>query len=417
MARAAQRPIPQEERFTEKEFYLEEFRGHSLLIAVRGGDLLRVPATEALARVIRPLIGNDTRLLLLVSAGEAAEATRLVRSLQRRLGPTLFREETLALFPALRSRQARANAFAVVEPEPEEPGLATLTKIWNVIRGAPVLVAAVPFPHPRLAGYAQHLAGRLRVHKLVLVEPEGGVCDGAGRQISFMDVAMLEALLAAGEAESTGVAHRRATLEAVKGALRAGVAAVNLCSLGGLERELFTYEGSGTLFTLEDYCRVAPLGIDDFEEVERLIERGQREGFLKTRSVEEIAQIVLCGYGATIGSHHLAGICALHTEPYRRERAGEVVSLYTITRFKGEFVGRKLLASVEAEARQRQLAYLFAVTTEVRAQSFFQRCGFAHVSPADVPAAKWAHYDSGRMQQVAVYRMDLVPAPARRLRP
>ena len=44
--------------------------------------------------------------------------------------------------------------------------------------------------------------------------------------------------------------------------------------------------------TRADYCTVQRLGIDDFEEVERLIERGQREGLLKLRTSEEIAGIL-----------------------------------------------------------------------------------------------------------------------------
>ena len=77
---------------------------------------------------------------------------------------------------------------------------------------------------------------------------------------------------------------------------------VALCPLCGLARELFTYEGCGTLFTLTDYCRVERLGIDDFYEVEKLIQRGEREGYLKTRTLHEIGQLLLHGYGARLGA-------------------------------------------------------------------------------------------------------------------
>ena len=63
--------------------------------------------------------------------------------------------------------------------------------------------------------------------------------------------------------------------------------------------------------------------------------------------------MLINGYGATIGTHHLAGICALVTEPYVDEHAGEIVGLYTITRFKGEGVGGRLVARVLDDARQR----------------------------------------------------------------
>ena len=130
----------------------------------------------------------------------------------------------------------------------------------------------------------------------------------------------------------------------------------------GLERELYTYEGSGTLFTLEDYCRVERVGIDDFREVESLLERGQREGFLKIRSRQEIGQILFTGFGATIGSCDLAGVGSLLCEPFLEDNVGEIVALYTINRFAGEGVGAKLLARLLEEARARGLASVFACT-------------------------------------------------------
>jgi amino-acid N-acetyltransferase len=256
-----------------------------------------------------------------------------------------------------------------------------------------------------MADYAARLAARLKVHKLVLVDREGGV--GKPERFSFMDESMLATLLGAGEAEWVGVAERRPLIEVIRDGLLRGIPSINLCPLEGLAHELYTYEGSGTLFTLEDYCRVEPLGIDDFREVELLLERGQREGFLKLRSAEEIAEILFTGYGATIGSGHLAGVGSLLCEPYGAERMGEVVALYTINRFKGEGVGGKLLGRILQDARDRRLAGVFACTSEERAGQFFLRNGFRVVTPAEVPAAKWREYDPERRSLVTVLRLDL----------
>jgi amino-acid N-acetyltransferase len=116
------------------------------------------------------------------------------------------------------------------------------------------------------------------------------------------------------------------------------------------------------------------------------------------------------GYGATIGAHHLSGICALMTDAYTRARAGELVGLYTMTRFKGEGVGARLVTRVLTDARTAGLAYVFACTTEERAQVFFERQGFRRVGPDEVPAAKWDAYDPQRKAQLAVFRFDLPPA-------
>ncbi len=154
-------------------------------------------------------------------------------------------------------------------------------------------------------------------------------------------------------ARRSGRDWRRGAIRSTRSAPRCAPASVrSICARSiGLARELYTYEGSGTLFTLEDYCRIERLGIDDFEEVERLIARGQREGYLKPRSPIEVARILLNGFGAEIGSHHFAGVCGLETAAFAPDRVGEIVGLYTITRFKGEGVGGRLLERVARGGR------------------------------------------------------------------
>ena len=48
-------------------------------------------------------------------------------------------------------------------------------------------------------------------------------------------------------------------------------------------------------------------------------------------------------YGAIICNRHLAGVAGLLTAPYAEDRVGEIVGLYTITRFKGEGIGDRLI--------------------------------------------------------------------------
>jgi N-acetylglutamate synthase-like GNAT family acetyltransferase len=411
MASPAQRSVPVVEAFDEKQFYLDEFRGRTLLFAIPAEDLAREADYERLAAVIRALLTNDSRVLMVVSCPDESGGEQLLRRLQRRLGRLIFRDDTLPLFP---QRGARASAFSQLSPDAfATPAGATavLTNVWAALRRGPLCVGIVAgATHTAATVFAQQLGSRLRVHKLILIEPEGGVTSNDGKPLSFMDETLLETLLATGQAEWAGLGARRATFDAIRGALLGGVTAVNLCSLGGVARELFTYEGSGTLFTLQDYCTVQRLGVDDYEEVERLIERGQREGLLKLRTTDEVADMLVHAYGATIGAHHLAGICALTTEAYVAEHAGELVGLYTITRFKGEGVAARLVARVLGDARDAGLAYVFACTTEARAQGFFERQGFRRVSPEDIPVAKWRAYDPQRKAAVAVFRFDLQSA-------
>lgn len=406
MATAVQRPAPNVEAFDEKQFYLDEFRGKTLLFSVPADELRREDDYIQLAAVARELLPNDTRVIVLVGSADPAACEQVQRRLQRRLGSLIFHEDNQSLFA---QRGARAAAFVELSSDVHAVTSGVVATIWLTLRRGPLFVGVVPGVEASgLTQLAQAVATRLRLHKLVLVDAAGGVAGNDGKPLSFMDETMLETLLGIGQAEWAGLGSRRPMLDAARKALLGGVASVNLTTLEGLARELFTYTGSGTLCTLADYCRVQRLGIDDYEEVERLIERGQREGVLKTRSPEEVARLLVNGYGATIGMHHLAGICALETEPYASERVGEIVGLYTITRFKGEGVGSKLVAQVLADARSAELEYVFACTTEERAEAFFEREGFRRVTPESVPPVKWIGYEPGRRARVAVLRRDVV---------
>lgn len=388
----------------EKDFYLDEFRAHTLCFAVTLAECEQANGFEMLGTVVRDLIANDTRVILLLGV-DGMPARPCIPRLRRRLGAHVLADQAAARFPLIRGRRSLAPSFLDDGAARDVEGPRSLEAFWRVLRRVPLAIALADAA--TLVETAQRLSVRLRVHKLVIVEPAGGIATPQGAQLSFIDDAMLTAVLRAGEAEWTGVQERRDTLRSIQAALRGGVRAVNLCKLDGLARELFSYEGSGTLFTLEDYCQIDRLGIDDFEAVERLLERGQREGFLKRRSQDEMARILLNGYGASIGARHLAGVCALETEPYANERAGEIVALYTITRFKGEGVGARLLERVLTDARAAGLSYVFACTVDPRAQAFFERRGFRPVSRTDVPAAKWFGYDQARLGQVKVLRRDL----------
>jgi amino-acid N-acetyltransferase len=172
---------------------------------------------------------------------------------------------------------------------------------------------------------------------------------------------------------------------------------------------LFTYEGCGTLFTRGEYCQVEKLGIDDFHEVEKLLQRAEQEGYLKPRTPQETARLLLYGYGARLGpaSMEPAGFCALL--PYADDQAAEIVGLVTITRYQGEGVGGRLVEAMIQEGTRQGLTYVFACTTQEGAQRLFTRHGFQCVPPDAVAAAKWQGYDPARQQQVAVYRRDLTP--------
>ena len=371
--------------FTEKTFYLEEFYGKSLLFALvpPAGD--RLAELDSLVRTFRELRRNQTRCIVVSSA-------RALPRLMRRLGRLAPRGEPPVFNPAigLRSR-----------PYPPD---SAITEIWHGLRAGSIVVAGADTTDPvDLVVFAQELGSRLGVFKLLLLDRSGGLSDADGERHSFVEIHRLRRAL---QNERSKV--RRAIVRAAGRAIKDGVPSVNLTSPRQVYEELFSFLGTGTLFTETGYGRVRQVSIDDFEEVEALIIRGQNEGFLLSRTEDEIARLLPSCYGYRIADEHLAGIVSLLTEPYRKERAGEITALYTLTRFHGEGVANELVTEVLSEARERRLRYVFACTSEDRAARFFARLKFLRVTPQEVAPSKWRGYDPARVARLSIFRNDLV---------
>ena len=382
-------PVPAEE-FGEKEFYLDEFHSHTLCFAVTLRDCERPGGFESLGRVVRELIANETRVIVLLGVPERgrdlhAELVRVRRRLQR----LVLTEETARRFPAVRGRRSASESFVDLSRDRvgEDDLAVSLTVSWLTLRRQPMLVGLVE--EARLVDLAQRLAGRLRVHKLVLVEAEGGMYLRGGRAalVHGRGDAHRRAAAGPGGMGWPGGAARHARRRA-RGPARRRPRGQPLHARGPGAASSTRTRARARCSRCEDYCRIERLGIDDFEEVERLIARGQREGYLKPRTPAEVARVLINGFGAEIGSHHFAGVCGLEIEAYRGERVGEIVGLYTITRFKGEGVGGRLVARALDEARSARAALRLRVHDRRARAGVLRAPGVRGVSPDDVPAGE-----------------------------
>ncbi|MGA7870255.1 MAG: GNAT family N-acetyltransferase [Candidatus Binatus sp.] len=370
--------------FTEKTFYLEEFYGKSLLFALIPPAGQRISDLDSLLLTLRELRRNQTRCVVIVSPSALPK-------LMRRLGRLAPKEPPPVFNPSdgLRSR-----------PYPPDSAVA---EIWARLRAGSIVVASMSRDDADdLIVFARELASRLRVFKLLMLDRRGGLIDKDGNRLSFVEERRIGRTMRYVRSPA-----RKAIVRAARDALEDGVGSVNLVAPGDVYEELFSFIGAGTLFTEMQYGFVRPVSIDDFEEVEALIVRGQNEGFLLHRSPEQIAQILPSCFGYRIGDEHLAGICSLLTEPYRRDRAGEITAMYTLTRFQGEGVAAVLVREILKEARARRLKYVFACTSEERVGGFFSRLGFKRAGPREVPAAKWRGYDSSRIKSLSIFRANL----------
>ncbi len=353
------RPRPVEP-FSEKGFYLDEFHGRTLGVAAEAREL-REPAR--LVDVLAELAANDTRAVLI--SNESGILRRLT------------------------------GAAPVAAGDPRLPAA-----VWRTFARGPwagVVVAA----REGFAAAGLGVAERLGLSKVIWIDAEGGLRRPDGTRDSFVDGDELRQIVRTGPAGEG--AARIGLLREIERALAAGVAAVNLSTLEGLADELFTYAGSGTLFSRQRYVEVRPLGLDDYDPAADLIARGVAEGYLAPRPPEDVEAVLVNGFGAFIEGVHLAGIGALLAQG----ECGELASLYTLTRYLGGGIGGHLIRFAVERAAQASLRFVFACTTSERVVAFFLSQGFREVRASQIPAAKWDGYDPERRERVRCLKRDL----------
>lgn len=356
--------------FSERDFYLGEFRGRTLAIALSGEPPIAGEDRRVVERVLADLAANETGVILLGA------------------DPALLCE--LSGAPVLEARGPR-----------------WVGAVWRQLQKHSS-IGLLGSPDEGLPALCSRVALELQLAKLVWLGSRGVLWLPGGRRRSLVDLAGLD--LRAREAERDGVAnHGEAVgrlLREIEKMISGGVSSVSACLPGALCDELFTYAGSGTFYSPEGYTEVRPLALDEFDAAENLIQHGVEEDYLLRRSEQEVEVCLTHGFGAFIEGRYLAGICALL--PHPEEGAGEVASLYALTRFLGEGVGVHLLRFAVERAQAQGLRYVFACTTSQRVEAFFRRSGFRSASTAELPAGKWKRYSADRLEGLRCLRRDLV---------
>ena len=353
--------------FSEREFYLAEFRRRTIGIAWPEAEPF---IREPLAEVVALLVANGSRVVIMSSQEEVVEigsASPAVDLGEANFAPHLW-------------RRLRARGHA---------GLSLSGGSFE----ADCLKATLA----------------LRLAKVVWIQSKPPVerVNADGR-VSVVDLAHLGRLLEGRGAESEPVLRIRPgqekLLSAIHGMIDGGIPSVNVCAAEQLSEELFTYAGAGMFFTRDRYADVRPLSIEDYDPASDLIARGEADGYLVPRDSVLRDAVLAHGLGVFIEGRYLAGIGAIL--PHPSENAGEIASLFALTRYVGEGVGSQIVRYAMDRARNDGLAYLFSCTTSDRVEAFFLRHGFRRVSPDDVPKKKWDSYDPERRARVRCLRFD-----------
>jgi amino-acid N-acetyltransferase len=346
--------------FTERGFYLSEFRGRTLGFVLPPGEDADVAPLRA---VFEALQKNATRIVLM-AAGD---------------GP------------------ASGFEMPVLEAADESEWPA---RVWRRL-GSDGAVG-LSLGGGAFESAVKSATLRLGLSKLVWLRSSGGLCTPDGAPISFIDRRELRRHR---QAETGRAPGETALLAEIESMLEGGVPAVNLCSPAGLDDELFTYSGSGTLFTRERYVEVRALSVDDYDAASDLIARGVAEGYLVERDQAGLDRVLSGGIGVFIEGRDLAGVGSLL--PHSDASAAEIASLYTVTRYLGEGIGHQIVAFAVRRAREAGYGYVFACTTSEPVAVFFERSGFVRVDGDAIPEAKWRGYPAERRARLICMRIDL----------
>ena len=353
--------------FSERDFYLAEFRGRTLAIAFPQKPALDDASRAVVEEVLRELAANGTPVIL--------------------VGDDQALIEGLAAGPVVDAR-----------------GPTWVGGVWRVLQQHPSVGVATP-PGEGLAGVCARIATELKLAKLIWLGSEGVLWLSDQRRRSLVDLEAID--LCANQAEAQGIGGKDVAelLREIKKMLAGGVASVSACLPIGLADELFTYAGSGTFYSPAGHTEVRSLALDEFDAAENLIMRGVEEGYLLERSGFELERVLTHGFGAFVEGRYLAGIAALL--PHVDSEAGEISSLYALTRFLGEGVGGQLVEFAARRASAAGMQYVFACTTSERVEAFFLRAGFRLVARDEIPESKWSDYSQDRLDAVRCLKRDL----------
>lgn len=179
-----------------------------------------------------------------------------------------------------------------------------------------------------------------------------------------------------------------------------GVARVHLVGRAdpaALLRELFTRDGAGTLLTGEPYERLRAAQSSDIPGIQRLLEPMERAGILIPRSAEDL-ELTIDRFQVTEIDGTIIACASLVAFP--EAAAGELACVAVHPAYRAQGRGDRLLAHIEALARERGLERLFVLTTQTA--HWFRERGFLPGEVDDLPPERRRRYHNGRNSQVYV---------------
>ncbi|MEO1963221.1 MAG: amino-acid N-acetyltransferase, partial [Cycloclasticus sp.] len=169
---------------------------------------------------------------------------------------------------------------------------------------------------------------------------------------------------------------------------------------GGLQLELFTREGAGTLISTQPFEDARPATIDDIHGILDLIRPLEAHGLLTYRPAETIEMDIEKFH--VIEQDGLITTCAA-LYAYPEDAIGELACVAVHPNYRTGERGDYLLTLIEKEARSKGLTRLFVLTTQ--SSHWFAEKGFKPAVIADLPKAKRDNYNQTRRSSVLIKKL------------
>ena len=247
---------------------------------------------------------------------------------------------------------------------------------------------------------ATEIAISLKAEKMIVMTRRNGVTDAQGHLIAHLspnECVHHMSRMKGSENEEERFFGKQ--IEYSARAVESGVSRTHMishASNGTLIRELFTPEGCGTLISKDDSKKLRKGRISDAAEILNLIRPLEESGLLINRS-KEFIESEINNFRVIDVEGEIVACAALHLET---ETTAEVSCIATSDQYRNKGLGKKLLSSLESQAKKLGVTQIFVLTTG--AAHWFIENEFTETSLDSLPKSRQLIYDTARKSKIFI---------------
>lgn len=244
---------------------------------------------------------------------------------------------------------------------------------------------------------ATAIATAIKADKLILMTERTELLTDKNQLIRQLTTEQAEAILeSSDDHQDDAYLHLQEAIRASK----LGVKRIHLINRkinGGIQLELFTRQGAGTLISVKPFEDARQATIDDIYGIIELIRPLEERGLLTYRSPETIEKDISKFH--IIAQEGLITTCAALYE-YPQASMGELACVAVHPSYRTGERGDYLLKMIETKAIAKGLTKLFVLTTQ--SSHWFVERGFKLASIDELPDEKRTQYNYARRSSILI---------------